>query len=503
MNPRRNFWRKIGYLVAIMVLLGVIFPLSAPSTRGGAGATANPGGKLAKVRTEKELAAAQLGRIDPTSATLKLATLGMPGVAANRLWSRAHNYRMKKDWSNFQTTLEQIKELQPHFVGVWRFQAWNMSYNVSAEFDDYRERYRWVMRGIDYLTRGIEFNRREPILLWDKGWYIAQKIGRADEHKQFRVLFQADDDFHGDRPMSQRDNWLVGRESFVEAIRRVDMDNLRVRGMSSLIYRSDPAMCRMNYADAIEEEGVFGERAIQAWVEAAKDWHDYGQQDIPTMGGRLIQLNEMERHQKDAATWTAELDQICPGVREAIGKEKEAALTDAEKAAFAAPESERTTKQMEIANKAFQKLQVTNEEVAQRAKPARREEALALAKRIQEAQDVADTISRERQIVNFEYWRDHAKTEQDPDVLLARSLCYEGNQAYRDTNLPLAREKFDAGFTQWRKVLDKYPQLLGEKTLGDDLVKMIGQYRSLLESRDEPFPEKFVLQDILDQYGKR
>lgn len=502
MNPRRTFWRKIGYLVGIMVLLGVIFPLSAPSTRVASGSKGSPGGKLAQLRLENELAAAQLGKIDPTSAALKLATLGMPGIAANQLWEKANDYKMKKDWANFQTTLEEIKQLQPHFVGVWRFQAWNMSYNVSAEFDDYRERYRWVMKGIDYLSKGIEFNRREPILLWDRGWYTAQKIGRADEHRQFRVLFRQDEDFHGDRPLSQRDNWLVGRESFLEVVRRVDKENMRVRGQSPLIYRADPAMCLMNYSEAIESEGVFGERAAQAWKNAGEAWREYGQQDLSTTDGVIIQLGEQERHQKDADEWAAQLDALCPGVRDAIAAEKRAALSDEERAAIDAPLSERTAKQYEIAAKALMKLEVTHQEVAERARPARRDEAKALAEKIDHAQNLATAIQRQREIVNYSYWRDRATMEQDPDILLARSLCYEGDQQYRQTNLIQAREKFDAGLAQWRKVLDKYPQLVHDKSTGDDLVDMIKRYRALLESRDEPFPEDFVLQDVLDEHGR-
>ena len=72
----------------------------------------------------------------------------------------------------------------------------NMSYNTSVEFDDYRERYRWVIKGIDYLIKGIEYNQTEPRLQWETGWTISQKIGRSDEHKYYRRLFKADDEFH-------------------------------------------------------------------------------------------------------------------------------------------------------------------------------------------------------------------------------------------------------------------------------------------------------------------
>ena len=63
--------------------------------------------------------------------------------------------------------LEPLKHLQPNRVGVWRFQAWNQSYNVSAEWDDYRDRYYWVVKGMDYLNDGMRYNKNDQRLVSD------------------------------------------------------------------------------------------------------------------------------------------------------------------------------------------------------------------------------------------------------------------------------------------------------------------------------------------------
>ena len=63
----------------------------------------------------------------------------MRGVAANILWKKANDCKMKKDWTNLSATLKQITKVEPNFIGTWRFQAWNLSYNVSAAFDDYHD----------------------------------------------------------------------------------------------------------------------------------------------------------------------------------------------------------------------------------------------------------------------------------------------------------------------------------------------------------------------------
>src|SRR5436305_8662156 len=109
MNERRTFWWKVGYIVAIVVLIVPLHMLSLPATRD------STGGILAKIRNEYELAEANLGEIDASAETIKLATLGLRGVAVNILWEKANYYKKVEDWTGFGTVLEQIAKLQPHF----------------------------------------------------------------------------------------------------------------------------------------------------------------------------------------------------------------------------------------------------------------------------------------------------------------------------------------------------------------------------------------------------
>ncbi len=498
MNPRSSFQRKIIYLVAIAVLLGLLSVLGRPATRDTETAKGSPGGKLARLRAQNGLSQAQLGQIDPTSETIKLATLGMRGVAANILWEKANRYKMKKDWTNLSATLEQITRVQPNFISVWRFQAWNLAYNVSAEFDDFHQRYRWVIKGINFLKRGIKYNQREPRLFWDVGWFIAQKIGRADESKQFRKLFKQDDDFHGPRELANRDNWLVGKQWFQEAVQQVDEKGASMKGMSPLIFRSDVPMCQMNYAEALEKDGIFGERAQRAWKDAAREWDQYGSINIPTSYGISIRLNDREMYEEKARKLVEKLDAIEPGLRERIHQEKRAELTDQLRQAVDTTPGERTTEQHELAAKAKELLEVTHEEVAARIKRPRRKQALKLAKEAVEAERVANIIRRYRQIVNFESWRLRAQVEQTQETLAARKLIYQGDHAFADGDLPNALRYYDEGLNAWRKVLDKFPELVPDETFGSDLVDIVNRYRKILELRDEPFPEDFILQDIVD-----
>ncbi len=336
MNPQRLFIRKIIYVVAIGLLLIPLFLLARPTS------TDRPGGVLAQLRSEQGLSQAQLGEIDPASETIKLATLGMRGVAANILWVKAHNYKKKKNWTNLAATLNQITLLEPNFIAVWRFQAWNLSYNVSAEFDDYRERYRWVIKGIEFLIRGISYNEHNPRLAADVGWFISQKIGRADERKEFRELFKKDDEFHkrhGTPSVEQRDNWLVGKKWYAKAEVMV-RQGADLQGMSELIFYEKRPKCQMNYAENLEEDGIFGERARQAWSKAVREWvKEYGNSSIETSfktedGQPLkISLTNRERLTRQIAALKEKMIALEPGLYKRLRLKRWDRLTDEEKGA--------------------------------------------------------------------------------------------------------------------------------------------------------------------------
>ena len=508
MSPRRSFLRKIVYLVAIGVLLVPLFWLSQPAATGARGAKGFPGGKLAQLRAEYGLSETQLGEVDPASETIKLATLGMRGVAANILWEKANNYMKKKDWTNLAATLNQIIKLEPHFIHVWRHQAWNLSYNVSVEFDDYRERYRWLIRGIDFLQQGIRYNEREPRLVADVGWFVSHKMGRADEVKQFRELFKKDDEFHGSRPESERDNWLVGKEWFEKAEEMVDEKGVPLRGQDPLIFFSHAPMCQIYYAEALEEDGIFGEKAEEGWQYADEEWTEFGSRDFdfPGESDATIRLNDREMYTETARAMMAELEELKPGLRDDLVDEKRALLSEEELEALDTAPDQRSREQNWLAAGAAHKLQVTNLEVAKRITGANRGKALELADQANEAERMAGIIDRQRNIVNFDYWRRRARVEQTTEALAARKWIYTGDEAFRHADLPGAKEAYLAGLASWRQVLDnqRFPGLAKDANMVDELMEVINRYRRILQQREEEheLQEGFILQDVVDEYER-
>ena len=89
MNENSSFQRKIIYVVLLAILLFPISQLGSPSTRE------DDGGKLAELRKQYELGQSDLGEIDPASETIRMATLGLRGIAVSMLWSKANEYKKK------------------------------------------------------------------------------------------------------------------------------------------------------------------------------------------------------------------------------------------------------------------------------------------------------------------------------------------------------------------------------------------------------------------------
>ena len=511
----RSFVRKIVYLAIIAFLLLPLFYLSHPATRSAKGTPESPGGKLAQMRAEARLSPAQLGEIDPTSVTLKLATMGLDIIATNILWTKATDFQMKKDFVNQYAVLNQIMKLQPNYISVWSNQAWNVSYNISVQFDDYRERYRWVVRGFEFLKEGMLYNERQPRLQYDLGHNISQKIGKADEKKEFRQLFKQDDDFNAGVPVAQRDNWLVGKTWYEKAIwmvrpwhahdpRRNRAGNpRRPQGQVVPALPVRAPMCQMYYSEYLEKDGTFGQVAKSAWSDAADEWYLYGKADIPTFyqdekgDTIIIHLNDQEREEEAARNLVARLDALQPGLREKIVADKKAGLSPAQKQALTTPPEKRTPAMHKLVAEADEATRTTDNEVARHIKdPRQRAEGLEIADKIEKTDNMATYIRRDRDVVNFANWRLRAQVERGADLLEGRRLIYQAGVAYSEGRLENARAAFEEAFRKWRKVLDDHPELVVDTTTGEDL-EVVKQYRELLGKLGLPFPAPFILQDVL------
>jgi hypothetical protein len=517
MSRTSSFVRKIVYITMIAVLLAPIAALSQPAaldpTKPGGG---SPGGKLAQLRVKYNIAQAELGEIDPASETMKLSTLGLRGVAANILWLWANYYKKVADWDKLEMTVNQIIRLQPNFVEVWDFQAHNLSYNVSVEFDDYRMRYQWVKKGIEFLILGTHYNRDEPGLLSQIGWFTGQKVGRADEQKQFRRMFKDDKDFHavfrrngvevedGQGQDGKPDNWLVARLWYNRAVDAVTYSGKPIRGRTPLLFYSGAPMSQINGAAAMQKDGHFFEVAQRSWVKALEEWHSFGNRELPTSAGFTIHLNDKEAIDERAKQAYEELDRLCPGARDAIRQEKLARLPADRRAAMDKPPGERTAEEYSMAYEAESATKVVARDFIGRA--AKREDAprvRQLADQIEEDELTSNQINLNRRIVNFEYWRTRCESEKTDESQQAQKDVYDADEMFKKSGEKLVETKklYERAWVAFARIFDKYPALM-ENAEAQDLIDSVGHYRDLLGQLDEPFPNDFPLWKLLDQHQK-
>ena len=499
-----SFVRKIIYLVAMAVLLVPLYLISAPSFIEGG--VLSEGGKLTQLRDDYGLAQSNLGEIDPASESMKLATLGMRGVAANILWERANEYKKKEEWDNLRATLNQIAKLQPNFISVWQFQAWNLSYNVSVEFDNYEHRYHWVKKGIEFLMQGIRYNRNEPRLLWDLGWFFGHKVGRSDEYIQFRREYNNDDDFHQSLDgqidveaakdfKGDPDNWLTAHQWFNNAQRVVDLEGVPIKGKNPLVFHSDSAKSLIRYADAIEAGGggikpVFGEVARLAWERANVRWLEYGDREIPTSYGYKISLNSGEKWTEMAAEREQAMEELAPGLKDKLTMQRLASLTDEEKRLLAADRAGLNAEEYDVAVSAQAKATITPADiVAAIEDPVKRREAKLLTNRIAESKAFSTTIRRYRDIVNFIYWRTRCEVEQEDRAIEGRQLLWEAENLAEEADLIGAVDKYDEAWKRWSTIHNDHP-ILAEDVTAEDLVDQIKEYRTVLTQLDRDFPPK-------------
>ena len=206
----------------------------------------------------------------------------------------------------------------------------------------------------------------------------------------------------------------------------------------------------------------------------------------------MIRLNDQEDERKAAKEAVAQLEKMQPGLREKMIADKKANLTASQRQALDTPPEKRTGKQAELAAQAEEAIRVTHDEVARKVSDPKRKATPPRdsPKKPIEHEQLAAYINSNRSIVNFDYWRQHAATEQEKDVLDARQLIYKGDRAFADGDLVAADEAYQQGLEAWRKVLDAHPEYVTDQTTGEDLMDMIKRYRHILSRRENPSPSR-------------
>ncbi len=541
MNYSKQFVRKIIYIAAITALLIPLSLVGRPSTRNIDNAIVDQGGILSRLRNDNDLSQASLSQIDPASETMKLGSLGLRGLAVNLLWMQVLDAKDKKEWDALSAALETLVKLQPNFIEVWKYQAHNLSYNVSVEFDDYEYRYLWVRNGIDFLTQGIVANRRDHRIQNELGRFTGQKFGTADERFQYRRLFRSDDLFH-DR-MGQfvnmsnvdtqygKDNWLLAHEWYRLAEdmvdRGVDGREVKRRTPAAQFYQFKPAQRRNMMLSLQGEYRVEQEFAAEQWDRSLREWIDYGRRTLTSQMGLSYNLEQEGVRLQEVHRLRAALDELAPGRRpELRGQAIQRALNENvlnpyEIELLSRPLDELDDRELRQAQAAEAKLLPFTVEVeraiADQASPQDRGEAMRLSQEIVLAIHKIDSAEKDRSVWNYTHWRKRTEAESTEAAINARQAEFDASElqrkaiymAYADINpitgeretIPGAIQEYERAFRIWSEVFKAFPELT-EGTLIDDLIEECRTYSAIREQAGLlPWIANHPLQSVVDNYA--
>ena len=265
MNEKRG--RTLVYLAIALGLLTAKYPV---------------GDWLGKVGKANGLAQESLGEVNPVGGTAQLVCFGLRGVAVTMLWNEVIDLQKKERWFEMRPGLTSITLLQPHFVSPWRFQAWNMAYNIGAAWESVKDKFFWIGEGIKFMKDANKRLKNVPDLLWFEGEIYYHKINVADEAKYLREVFRKEPDkliTQSSRARETPDPYDNAYDAFHEANLVVLGDGRPRRppkGMGSVPFMSNQARARIGYADWMRKEGHFGTANKEAWAEALEEWTRYG-----------------------------------------------------------------------------------------------------------------------------------------------------------------------------------------------------------------------------------
>jgi len=510
MNRTITLRRKIIYLAILVAMLIPLYLLGQP-----AGSSGDDGGQLSEMRIQYNIAESDLGEISPASETMKLASLGLRGVAATLLWNKAHEYRVLHEWDRLKAALNNIALLQPHFDKVWEHQAHNLAYNVSVEFDDYRQRYEMVREGTEYLTRGVRQNRRAPRLVWYTGWFYGSKMGVADEKEQFRRLFADDEVLHekllqeniavdspeARGPLGKPDNWLVGRLWLKYGYDLVD-SGIKIRRQTPINFYETGPKWRINHARAIETEGILDVRAQNAWQMAAEDWSGFGNRSIPTTSPFTIKLDQLAELGRQVDEKLEEFRELTNPQYDQARQERIDALSENERAILEKSADARTLQERRMLPRIEARVLPEPGLLAKQADPDVRLKAVQLVGELTQLQQRYQKTDSYRNQMNYQYWKTLAQAEQQERTIKARRLIHEAEKANEEAELDKAIRLYEEAFALWAEVFAEFP-VLTQDEVAEDLKDSIKRYMIAIDSQEIPedFPLKIFVELMEQQEG--
>jgi hypothetical protein len=537
MKTQRPAVRKLIYLVIIALLIIPLSLIALPETRDANNSIKNAGGQLSILRQQYNLSQANLADVDPASETMRLASLGLRGVAVCSLWMKAMEQKKTENYDQLAATLKTLTKIQPNFVKVWEYQAHNLAYNVSMEFDDYEYRYHWVKKGIGFLKEGVPYNKTDHRMTDTLGFFTGNKIGKSDEKESFRRMFGLDTEFHElmrdyINPESYEtrgyghhyDNWLMAYQWYDWSRRMVD-EQSQFKYVSDMIFYNNRPSARRNQGLSLQREFRPDESQKQVWKIAQDEWNEYGRIEMTNSFGVKYTMEGIFQAEQKIDQLRKQLDEMAPGIREERIKEalEASPIPEVYLAAWRVPFEERDDEQRDKARMVDMELNKAvadiDYKIARQVKEEDSFRAQQLLRQIEEEKVRQVIIQKDSGTINYAFWKGRTRAESSDLGILAREAIFEAEQArqkavyddefdrdYRTKEVKVTRQGalslyLDA-FEKFKLLFDENPDLQMD-VFGDEVVDTIVHYQEILKLTGREWPEDFPLQAFLDYRASR
>jgi len=161
MIPRR--WLKLSLILALLAIAGV--------------------NHLVQERlTERRLTLTDAPPLENAPPALALSVVvlgGFRGLLADMLFLRQGKMQTNGNYFELVQLARWTIQLQPRFTEAISYSVWNLAYNVSVNFSQPEERWRWVNAAIELVRdEALPQHPGDPKLYQQLGWIYQHKIGQ-------------------------------------------------------------------------------------------------------------------------------------------------------------------------------------------------------------------------------------------------------------------------------------------------------------------------------------
>lgn len=121
-----------------------------------------------KYQSREDISVSSLENMPPWIAFSSVALGGFKSLLVNTLWVRIFDLQENDRYFELLQMSDWLTDLQPDMTNTWKFQVWNISYNVLARFTKPKDRYRWLKQGIRLLRDKAIFYNPKNVELYNE-----------------------------------------------------------------------------------------------------------------------------------------------------------------------------------------------------------------------------------------------------------------------------------------------------------------------------------------------